>query len=206
MEIKNEQNMEQLILEVAENLFLEKGFAMTTTTEIAKIAGCNQALVHYYYRTKERLFDKIFEKKAKMFFTSFMQTNEENIPFEEKLKKSIEAHFNILIENPKLPFLLFNELTTNPKRLDSIKETLGSIPLEIVGKIHNEFQSEIEKGNIRPMNMVDFFITVASLNVFLFIAKPIISEIFCLSDKDYIEFLELRKQENIRIILNSLKP
>lgn len=206
MEIKNEQNMEQLILDVAENLFLEKGFAMTTTTEIARIAGCNQALVHYYFRTKERLFDKIFEKKAKMFFTQFLQTNQENIPFEEKLKKSIEAHFNILIENPKLPFLLFNELTTNPKRLNSIKETLGSIPLEIVGKIHSEFQSEIEKGNIRPMNLVDFFLTIASLNVFLFIAKPIISGIFGLSEKDYIEFLELRKQENIRIIMNSLKP
>lgn len=206
MEINTEQNMEQLILEVAENLFLEKGFAMTTTTEIARVAGCNQALVHYYYRTKERLFDKIFEKKAKMFFTSFMQTNEENIPFEEKLKKSIEAHFNILIENPKFPFLLFNELTTNPKRLNSIKQTLGSIPLEIIGKIQNEFQNEIKKGNIRPMNMVDFILTIASLNVFLFVAKPIISGIFGMSEEDYIEFLELRKQENIRIILNSLKP
>jgi len=59
--------MEQLIVETAERLFLEKGFAMTSTTEIAKEIGCNQALVHYYFRTKAKLFEAIFEKKIKLF-------------------------------------------------------------------------------------------------------------------------------------------
>ena len=68
MEFKNNQSMESIILETAERLFLEKGFAMTSTTEIAKEVGCNQALVHYYYRTKENLFNVIFEQKFNGFF------------------------------------------------------------------------------------------------------------------------------------------
>ena len=68
MDIKNELSMEQAILETAENMFLNKGFAATSTTQIAREVGCNQALVHYYFRTKENLFNVIFEQKFKLFF------------------------------------------------------------------------------------------------------------------------------------------
>ena len=63
MEVKENPTMEIQILETAEKLFLEKGFASTSTTEIAREVGCNQALVHYYFRTKENLFNTIFEQK-----------------------------------------------------------------------------------------------------------------------------------------------
>jgi TetR/AcrR family transcriptional regulator len=69
-----ENTFEQAILEAAEKLFLEKGFAMTSTTEIAREAGCNQALVHYYFRTKAKLFDSVFEKKAVCFFPPFCKS------------------------------------------------------------------------------------------------------------------------------------
>ena len=60
MEVKENPTMEIQILETAEKLFLEKGFASTSTTEIAREVGCNQALVHYYFRTKENLFNTIY--------------------------------------------------------------------------------------------------------------------------------------------------
>lgn len=206
MDINKEQNMEQAILEAAEGLFLDKGFAMTTTTEIAHVVGCNQALVHYYFRTKEKLFNSIFENKAKLFLSQFLQTSDDNKPFEEKLRLIVETHFNILKENPKLPFLLFNEFTTNPKRLNSIKTDLSYIPKAIFGKMQAELQNEIDKGNIRPITVVDLIITIVSLNVFLFIAKPVFDSIFNFSPEQYNDFFEHRKQENIHIILNSLKP
>jgi len=82
MDIKQEQPMEQTILEVAERLFLEKGFALTSTTEIAKEAGCNQALVHYYFRTKDNLFNTIFEQKFRMLFEHLYASQSlEDIPF-----------------------------------------------------------------------------------------------------------------------------
>ena len=90
MEVKNNPSMEIVILETAEQLFLEKGFAMTSTTEIAKKIGCNQALIHYYFRTKENLFNLIFEKKFRQFIQhAFEFGNPKELAFEEKLKRII---------------------------------------------------------------------------------------------------------------------
>ena len=91
MDIKNELSMEQVILETAERLFLEKGFTATSTTQIAKAVGCNQALVHYYFRTKDNLFNTIFEQKFKMLFENlYASQNFGNIPFPEKVKHAVE--------------------------------------------------------------------------------------------------------------------
>ena len=93
---KNEtEPMEQAILRAAERLFLDKGFALTSTTEIAREAGCNQALVHYYFRTKENLFEKIFEQKIRMLISNIFSIDREGGTFEEKLRRKIEAHFEI---------------------------------------------------------------------------------------------------------------
>jgi AcrR family transcriptional regulator len=206
MDINKDQNTEQAILDAAEKLFLDKGFAMTTTTEIAKAVGCNQALVHYYFRTKEKLFTTIFENKAKLFISQFIKVSDENIPFMDKLKQKVEAHFDLLKENPKLPFLLFNELTTNPERAKSIKEALSYIPKTIFTKLNEELKVEIENGRIRPISAFDLVYTIVSLNVMLFIAKPIFDAVLDFSPQDYSDFIERRKHENVKIIIESLKP
>jgi AcrR family transcriptional regulator len=202
----NHQSTEQNILEVAEKLFLQKGFAMTSTTEIARVVGCNQALVHYYYRSKEKLFAAIFEKKINLFFAELIKMSDENISFEEKLIQKIEAHFDMLKENPQLPFLIFNELISNTKRLSMLKGMLKDIPYIAIKTIQNELNIEIEKGNIRKMTVADLAITVVSMNVMLFIGKPIFENLFTYSEKEFEQFVEHRKQENIRIIMSSLKP
>jgi AcrR family transcriptional regulator len=199
------QTNEQTILEVAERLFLEKGFAMTSTTEIAKIVGCNQALVHYYYRSKEKLFAAIFEKNIALFVSELTHMSGENIPFEEILKQKIEAHFNMLRKNPQLPFLIFNELITNTNRLNMLKENLGDLHNIAIEKMETRLQKEIEKGNIRPIRFVDLAITIVSLNVMLFIGKPIFERVFNISEEEFEQFIDHRKQENIRIIMASIK-
>lgn len=206
MPIKKELNMEDRILEIAEGLFLSKGFAMTSTVDIAKAVGCNQALVHYYFRTKERLFEAIFKKKARLFLLAFLNISEEKIPFEEKLSRMISAHFDILRANPKLPFLIINELTTNPTRVTHIKHKLQQLPVNIFALLEKEMQTAIRLKKIRKMSLIDLLIMVISLNVTLFVAKPILMEVTGMSEKAYEKFIEQRKKENIRIIINSLKP
>jgi len=197
---------EQIILETAEKLFLEKGFAMTSTTEIARIVGCNQALVHYYFRTKDRLFDAVFEKNANRFVTAFLETMEENIPFEEKVRKKIETQYDILKANPKLPFLIFNELNTNPERLNLLKEKLGDLPRTFFFKMGNELKEEIEKGTIRPMTAIDLMLTILSLNLVLFLASPVLKVITGMTETEFQNLIENRKRENITVILKSLRP
>ena len=199
-------NNEQSILETAERLFLEKGFAMTSTTEIAKEVGCNQAMVHYYFRTKERLFEAIFEKKIKEFIGPFLQDYNDDIPFEERLKQLIEGHFDLIKENPKIPFLFFNELLTNPSRLESLKNKISELPQSILFKIGKDLQAEIEKGTIRPINTIDLLISILSLNVTIFLITPIIKNIGDVSETEYNKIIENRKRENVLIIMRSLRP
>lgn len=204
--MNSDQNMEQAILESATRLFLEKGFKATSTTEIAKDAGCNQALVHYYYRTKDRLFEAIFEKKMKSFIGSFLAISEKDISFKEKLTRKIEAHFDAISADPQLPLFLFNEINSNPKRLEQLREKLGDIPATVFIQIKNELDEEIASGNIRPITFYDLLLNIVSLNIMIFIIEPLFKTITRISDEDFLKLRERRKKENVHIILNSLKP
>ena len=206
MTINKEATNEQAILETAERLFLEKGFAMTSTTEIAKAVGCNQAMVHYYFRTKDKLFEAIFEKKIKMFVGIFLQTDDEKLPFLQKLQLKIERHFDILQENPRIPFLFFNELTTHPERIDNLKQRLQEFPISVFQRLNSELKIEIENGNIRPIETIDLILSILSLNVILFLACPIVKKITGISDDDFQIMLQRRKKENVIMIINSLRP
>ena len=206
MESHADITTEQAILEAAERLFLEKGFALTTTTEIARVAGCNQAMVHYYYRTKEKLFTSVFEKKARMMVANLLQADRPDLSFEEKLRHKIEAHYNMLKENPRLPFLFFNEMITNPPRLLALREIIKDFPLGIVKPMEAELKAEIALGNIRQVSMIDLLMTMLSLNVFLFLASPIFKTLTGISDEEFEQMVERRKEENVTVILKSLRP
>jgi len=196
----------QIILDSAERLFLEKGFARTSTTEIAKEAGCNQSLVHYYYRTKERLFEAIFELKLKLFLGNFLKIGNDDIPFEEKLKRKIEAHYDILAANPRLPFLVLNELTSDTNRITSLKKKVGTYAKVALKQFEDELAIAIAKGTIRNITPLDLILTIISMNVALFLASPIIRELMDIDDKAFDVLVARRKQENVAIILKGIKP
>ena len=206
MKKSNDSTTEQLILEIAENLFLEKGFALTSTIEIARIAGCNQALVHYYFRTKEQLFNEIFGKFANLFVSVFLEKMDDTLSFEENVRKKAEAHYDILKANPKLPFLFFNELNTNPERLMVFKEKTGELPATLLGQMDLALKGEIEKGTIRPMTASDLVLTIFSLNLGLFLAAPVLKVFAGVSETEFQSYVENRKRENVTIILKSLRP
>lgn len=198
--------MERKILRAAEELFLEKGFAMTSTTEIARRAGCNQALVHYYFRTKERLFEKIYTDKIELFASGILNAAQTEGPFLEKIARMVGTHFDILSQNPKLPFLLINELTTNLKRREEVKKKMEDTVPRVLNALSEEFAREIAKGTIRPITLTDFFLNVLSLNAMTFLMKPIVAEFAEIDEVDLERALGERKQEIISTILHSLRP
>ncbi len=207
MNIKNEQPLEQTILEVAERLFLEKGFAQTTTTQIAKVVGCNQALVHYYFRTKENLFNTIFEQKFRMLFEYlYTSQNYGNISFTEKVRHAVESHFDLLTQNPKLPLLVATELSRLPENLKSLRENLHSVPFELFTRLSNELQHEIAEGRSRKLELIDIIITMVTLNAGLFMLLPIANGILLHDEKQTKELLAHRRKENVQVILNYIKP
>lgn len=89
------------ILAAAEKLFLEKGFKAASTTEIAREAGCNQALVHYYFRTKENLFDKIFYAKFETVMDFIDRSIRDDSNIFNSISSIIDEYFHFLTENPR---------------------------------------------------------------------------------------------------------
>jgi AcrR family transcriptional regulator len=201
----SDSNTETKILEAAEKLFKEKGYALTSTVEIAREAGCNQALVHYYFRSKEKLFTKVFEKIAHLILSSFFQIDEKDLSFEDRLKLKIESHFNVLAANPRLPFFFFNEISTHPERLNTIRERIGQLPKSLLMKLQNDLDAEYACGRIRKTTNIQLLMTIISLNVMLFLSKPLFQMITNVSDKEFNDFVVQRKEEHVRIVLASLK-
>lgn len=194
--------MEQTILECAQRLFLEKGFTLTSTTEIAREAGCNQALVHYYFRTKEHLFQCIFEQKIVLLVSQFFAIDQDGGTFEDKLRRKIEAHYEVLQQNPRLPFLIINEITTNPTRIQALREHIGHLPRRVFADMERELQEEIKQGNIRPISAMDLIFNMLALNVVLFLLRPVLD----IPETTQQTLIEHRKQECVETILRSLRP
>jgi len=207
MDIKSEQSLEQNILEVAERLFLEKGFALTSTTEIAKEVGCNQALVHYYYRTKDNLFNVIFEQKFKLFFQGIFEMKSlGNMKFQDKLIYIIESHFDLLRKNPGIPSLILNELSRRPEQITILREKLHELPEKLIIELNEELQVEIEKGNVREISLIDLIVTMLSLNIALFIMLPVVEKALQWDEVQKEFMISHRRSENVDFILKSLRP
>lgn len=196
--------MEQRILETAERLFLEKGYAMTSTTEIAKNVGCNQALVHYYYRKKEFLYQKIFEQKVNLFVASFTKLDEKGDTFIEKFRQRMEMHFDMLWENKQLPSLLLNELYTNPSQMGFVKKIVADMDKSVFVNFDKELQQEIKAGRIKDTNMVDVILNILSLNLSVFITLPMLKQAGVVTDENEDEFIAHRKEVVIQTLINSL--
>lgn len=204
---KANQPTEHAILEAAERLFLEKGFEATSTTQIAREVGCNQALIHYYFRTKENLFNTIFEKRFRMFFQHlFEMGNIKSKNFEEKIQHVVESHFTMLENNPQIPLLIIRELSRQPEQLATLRDRLRELPEKLFAALNEDLQSEIQAGRIRKISLIDIMISAISMNVALFIMMPVVENVMQLDEQQKKMLITHRKKENIDFILHSLRP
>lgn len=204
--MKNEEkNTEQAILKAAEALFLKQGFAQTTTKQIAQRAGCNQALLHYYYRTKDNLFVQIFEEKAKFIATHFLDINLTAQTLEERISQMVELHFELFRKNPRLVPFLLKEVLSDPVRVVPILDKIKQYMVKIFGKIDETLHEEIEKGAARPVSTLNVILTLVSLDMAPFIIAPVLQRVLDLTDEQLDEQLDKRKPEVVEILLRQIR-
>lgn len=172
--MERNQNIEKRILWVAERLFLEKGFSGTSTTEIAKAVGCNQALIHYYFRTKEKLFWDVFSPKVEQVVEYLDAPLDESIDFIERIRNVIDFYFGILELDERLTPFIVNELIMHPGRWDKFRDRY--LRNESRSSAFNRFESmvaeEIQAGHIRSMRAIDLLMNIMSLTISAFIVAP----------------------------------
>ncbi len=201
-----EQNVELKILKAAENLFLKQGFMRTTTAQIAKEAGCNQAMVHYYYRKKERLFEKIYSEKIQLMMSNLLTASSSTATFEERIMNIVGIHFDFLKQNPLIPAFLLNEAFSHSSdRRTHLMDVIKKHSQTITAPLENELSKRIKDGTIRPISSFDLILTILSLNIGAFLIGPVFQKIWEISDERYQELIEHRKEEVIQTIFARLK-
>jgi len=203
---EKEKNTEQAILNAAEKEFLDKGFDAAKTTMIASLAGVTHAMLHYYFRTKENLFNMVFDKKLNLLKDSiFGLFDNQELSFIEQVQKSIEIHFDFLRANPGLPRFVINELLFKPKRMALFEKKIRKEGSHILNNMRKEIDTEVKRGTIVSIDPVHLLVDVASLNVFVFVAMPLLTHFAVTPFGNEEAFLESRKKENVEIIMRRLK-
>ena len=204
---EQERSTEEIIFDAAQKVFIEKGFNGARMEEIAREASINKALLHYYYRTKEKLFKAIFERVFKSFVPNILTFWDSDLPFFTKIERFVETYVNFIMKNPFIPNFIMNELNRNP---DNIAEMLGNatgiIQNDLFGRFSEIIKKEIDAGNIRPIAPEQLMVNILGLCIFPFVARPVIQGIVFKGDKkSYQLFLESRKKDVADFIINSIK-
>ena len=206
MDNQEKQIKEQQILAAAEQEFLTRGYDGARTTSIAQAAGVTHAMLHYYFRTKEQLFERIVDEKFEtMSHSMFAIMGDPSLPIVERIKGGIEAHFDFVAQNPLLPRFVINEIISRPERYDVLYKRVGAIIDNVYRGLQSEIDRSAERGEIERVDIKMLFISIMSLNVFSFIAYPFMEPLMGELMADRERFLAQRKAENVETILRRIK-
>ncbi len=200
---ENDRQTEEKIFESATEVFIEKGMDGARMQDIADHAGINKALLHYYYRTKEQLFNTVFEMIARKVFYRFSPVLDPGMSLEEKIKFFYREHISFLQKNPRLPAFLLNEINRNPAR---IRKLLKNFDIEkIWTTIASQHGEELKRYKITKKSIPQIMTTLASISVFPFAARGILEALFSKVGIDFDEYIEQRKEFAAEFVIRALK-
>jgi len=200
---ETDKQTEEKIFEAATEVFINKGMDGARMQDIADQAGINKSLLHYYYRTKDHLFNAVFEMIAGQMFRKFAPVLDEKLTLEEKIRFFFREHIAFMQKNPKLPSFILNEIHRNP---DRIRKLIQRIDIEkLWTTLEAQHKEELKRYNITKENIPQFMTTVAGMSVFPFAAKPIISSIMGKMGYNFDEYIEERKEYAADFVINALK-
>jgi AcrR family transcriptional regulator len=204
---EHEKNTEQVILDAAKEVFQQKGLTGARMQEIADKAGINKALLHYYYRTKDKLFERVFEMAFSLFIPRVKEMMSSDKPIFEKLDFFIDNYIDLLHKHPFIPSFVISELNRNPKMLVNIFEKNVQLVQEgLVQKLDDQINKEVKEGKLKPISARNLMTNVVSLCIFPIVARPVLQGILFENDKkQYDDFLKQRKDFVKEYIINSIK-
>lgn len=199
---ENEKLTEEKIFEAATIVFEEQGLTGARMQNIADRAGINKALLHYYFRTKDHLFEAVFTKLAKKTFAKFTPIFEKDLSLEEKIRFFFREHITFMQQNPKLPGFILNEINHNPQRIKKLIKSIDFKNLWLT--ILDQHKDELYNYNITEETLPQIITTIVSLSVFPFAAKGILEVVFENLGVDFDKYIELRKQFAAEFVIKAI--
>jgi TetR/AcrR family transcriptional regulator len=202
MRLKDDTSTEQKILNAARKIFVDKGLDGARMQDIAEEAGINKAMLHYYFRSKDKLFETIFNELAGEFLPKIFAIMRADIPLFEKIEKFCEAYIQQEIKTPYVPMFIIKEVNRDPNAL--IKRIL-STQQPPLGDVIAQIKSEIAKGTIRHIEPVELLLNTLSLCIFPFLVRPMVQTITGMDVPAFNAVMERRATTVSKMIIDSIK-
>lgn len=197
-----DNNTETNILEAAKRVFQKKGMVGARMQEIADDAGINKSLLHYYYRSKQKLFEAVFKQAFGLMAPKINSVLNAELGLEEKIKTLTHNYISFLMKHPYLPSFVINELNSNP---DFVKTLISEKHFPNISVFRKQVDELVEAGKIKSINANQLFINIMSLTLLPFIGAPLLKGFTRLDDAAYTQLLEDRKTEVSDFIIHAIK-
>jgi TetR/AcrR family transcriptional regulator len=203
---------EARILAAARRVFVQRGTAGARLQEIATEAGVTQALVHYYFKNKDALAERVFLDVARTMTAGLVG----GVPsptdsLETLIERLVTAYIDTVREAPFIPGYLLAEAQQQPERLDRlVNAAIGTMPsvmaAMMLAYVEQQIARRIAEGTLRPMTARQLMVNVMALAVFPFVALPVLRATFGFTDEQFAEFLDERRRELPAFIMGALRP
>ncbi|MBL0310923.1 MAG: TetR/AcrR family transcriptional regulator [Bacteroidetes bacterium] len=183
---------EERIKEAARKLFTQKGYEATRTREIAEEAGMNLALLNYYFRSKEKLFDIIMQENLQHFMKGvYIISHDETTTWQEKIEKLVAYYIDMLVVQPDIPLFVINEIRNNPEKFANMIHSKAHL---MDSPFMKQLLAGIKKGEIIKVNPMHLMANIMGLTVFPFLSAPLLKLVGKMNQKQFTELMQERKK------------
>src|SRR5581483_10332386 len=209
---RRDSDTERAILDAAHAVFVRRGTAGARMQEIAKEAGVNQALLHYYFRSKEALARAAFERAATQLMPAVIQVVASERPLEEKVEQVIALELEHLSRAPYLPGYITGEVTHHHERARQLiaamthELTPDDIRPRMFGPLSRQFAQRVAAGRMRPIAADSFLVNLMSLCIFPFAGQHMLQAMLGLDADGFRQFIARRRDELPQFFLGALRP
>ncbi|RXK62730.1 TetR/AcrR family transcriptional regulator [Lacibacter luteus] len=198
-----DHSTEDLILDAARKVFVKKGMYGARMQDIADEAGINKALLHYYFTSKEMLFEKVFEEAAAHLFPKINAIFDSDDDVYTKIERFCDEYITVVLENPYLPLFVMNEVNQDPEYF--LKKLWGKKNKPNPTKFMQQLDEEVKKGKIKPISPLQLMMNLISMVIFPFVAKPILQVNLGLDEFQFRHAMEQRRKEIPAFIIAAIK-
>ncbi|MDR9418556.1 TetR/AcrR family transcriptional regulator [Gracilimonas sp.] len=198
-----EKETEEKIFRVAQTVFQKRGFEGARMQEIADEAEINKSMLHYYFRSKDKLFQEVFQAGVKKIMPQLFGILKEEVPLQQKVHNIVNFYHDMFRDNQYLPSFVIYEMNQHP---DRFKEFIGMMNIQLPSIFSEQVSAEVQAGRIREISPEQFLMNIVSMCMMPMLAKTMVQTIFSLDEPAYFEFLEERRSLIPEIILKGVKP
>ena len=195
------QDTEEQIFDAASRVFQRRGYAGARMQEIADEAQINKSMLHYYFRSKDKLFQKVYQREMGRFFPVIFKVLGSENPLDTKVEQLIDAYYAFLSDNPRMAQFVIHEMNQHPDRFQKFIREKDIRPPE---RFAEQVKEEVRKGRMDDVEPRQLLISIVGITLFPFIARTMVETLFELNEQQFLQFMEERKAFLANFILNGI--